>query len=316
MRRIRRRLLQFLFPPASDRWLSILRWGLGLQVLAYCLTTRMDWLLLFATNSSSLINRDLSEALLSSDSACVPRLGWLIMVGEHLGLPEVVTLNLSWWLLFAAGVSLLLGFFCRSSALLAWFLHLCAVKSGTLSSYGMDNFTTIGLFYLIIAPLPDRYSIDARIRNLPSKDRRMHGFFRRVLQLHLCISYFFGGLTKALGPAWWTGESLWRALTRVPFNNIPPELLASWGTVLPVLGIAVCLLETAYPIFIWPAKTRVIWLTAVVVMHMAIALTMGLYLFGMIMIVLNVSAFGTDLTREGARVGYNYARRRNHELGS
>ena len=35
-----------------------------------------------------------------------------------------------------------------------WFIHLCAVKSVNLMTYGVDNFTTIGLFYLMFAPLP------------------------------------------------------------------------------------------------------------------------------------------------------------------
>ncbi len=303
MRRLRERLVEFLFPTASDAWLSVLRCGLGLQVVAYCLTTRADWLLFYAANLGAFVNRDLAEALLSGESALVPRLGWLVTAGEHLGLSEVATLNLSWWLLFAAGVGLMIGFFCRGSAFLAWFLHLCAVKSGTLNSYGMDNFTTIGLFYLMVAPLPDRYSFDAKVRILTSKYPHLHGFFRRVLQLHLCVSYFFGGLMKALGPAWWTGESLWRALTRVPFNVVPPDFLAALGMVLPVLGIGICLLEIGYPIFIWLRKTRAIWLAAIIAMHVGIAFTMGLYLFSLIMIVLNLAAFATDLP------SFNYARR-------
>ena len=79
---------------------------------------------------------------------------------------------------------------------------------------GMDNFMTIGLFYLMLLPLPDRFSLDWRLRALRPKNPRLLGFWRRVLQLHLCLIYFFSGLTKCLGSGWWDGSNVWRALIR------------------------------------------------------------------------------------------------------
>jgi hypothetical protein len=162
-------------------------------------------------------------------------------------------------------------------------------------SYGADNFTTIGLFYLMVAPLPDKLALDHRIRKIPTKNSSRHGFHRRVLQLHLCFVYFFGGLDKCLGKGWWDGSSMWRALTRPPFDVISPETIASWGHLLPLAGICVCLIEIGYSFFIWSRKTRVIWLILVLGMHIGIGLTMGLYLFSLIMIVLNAAAFAPDL---------------------
>src|SRR5205823_8710264 len=101
--------------------------------------------------------------------------------------------------------------------------------------------------------------------------------------------------TKCLGAGWWTGDSVWRALTRPPFNIVPLSVIISWKVILPFIGIAVCLLETGYAIFIWPQKTRLIWLVSILGMHIAIGLTMGLYLFALIMIVLNLAAFGPTL---------------------
>jgi hypothetical protein len=63
----------------------------------------------------------------------------------------------------------------------------------------------------------------------------------------------------------------------------------------PVGGIVICLLEISYPIFIWDQRTRGIWLAAICAMHVAIGLTMGMYLFASIMIVLNIAAFGAGL---------------------
>ncbi len=289
-----RRLEKFLFPSRSDSWLTLLRLGLGLQLLFYALSLRGDWMALYSSGGKGLIRRELAEAILAADSPFIPRLGWLVNLGNFLGLGESVTLGCAWAGILIAACLLLLGLFSRSVAVSAWFLHLCAVKSGILFTYGMDSFTSIGLFYLMLAPLPDRFSLDCRLRHLPVKNPQLHGFFRRVLQLHLCLIYFFGGLTKCVGLGWWNGASLWRALTRPPFNVLPPEMILSWKHFLPLLGICVCLIETAYPFFIWWKKTRLFWLLLVCLMHVGIAITMRLHLFALIMIVLNLAAFAPE----------------------
>ena len=292
----RERILQFLFPAGSNTWLAVLRLGLGLQIILYALSLENDWTYLFAGTGSGLVSRSLGEAILSLESPFVPRLGWLIALGEHVGLSEQTVLSIAWVSLLGTGCSLLAGLFCRSSAILAWFLHLCAAKSGAFVSYGVDNFMTIGLFYLMLSPLPDRYSLDWRLRKSRPKDSQVLGFWRRVVQLHLCVIYFFSGLTKCLGSGWWDGTNIWRALTRPPFSIVPLEILVRWKYFLPVLGISICLIETGYPVFIWLKKTRMIWLICVLGMHIAIGLTMGMYLFALIMIILNAAAFGPGVS--------------------
>ena len=296
-------LIDFCFPTESDTWLAILRIGLGLEVILYALSLRDDWNYLFAGTGHGLISRNFGEAILSLESQLVPRLGWLVTLGAHVGLQEETGLSVAWFFLIAAGCCLLMGLASRFSAILAWFLHLCAAKSGGFVSYGVDNFMTIGLFYLMLSPLPDRYALDSRLRQLPPKDPQFIGFWHRVLQLHLCVIYFFTGLTKCLGSGWWDGSSVWRALIRPPFNVIDPEILVRWKYLFPVAGIFVCLLEIGYPFFIWHSKTRKIWLIGICTMHVGIGLTMGMYLFAFIMIILNVAAFGPDLIRtEHARI--------------
>ena len=168
------------------------------------------------------------------------------------------------------------------------------MKSTGGLTYGVDNFISIGLFYIVIAPLPDSWTADFRLRRSPRKDMRLQGFHRRILQLHFCLIYFFGGLTKCAGLGWWDGASIWRALIRPPFNLLPPEMLLGWKNLFPVLSISVCLLESGYPVFIWLRKTRTFWLLAIIMMHLAIGLVMGLYVFALVMITLNLAAFGPD----------------------
>lgn len=301
MRAVWKRLVDFFFPIQSDEWLTVLRIGLAIQVLLYCLSMWKDWNYLLAGTGRGLISRDLSETALAGESSLIPRLGWLVTIGSHFGLGEVAMLNAAWFFLVLAACFLLVGLFSRTAAILTWLLHLASVKSAVLLAYGMDDLTTIGLFYLVVSPLPDRFSLDHILRKATPKNPQLNGLLRRVLQIHLCIIYFFGGIVKLVGPGWWNGDSLWRALTHPPFNVISPDVLVEWRYFFPFVGMSVWLIEIAYPLLIWSNRTRNVWLFLVIGMHVAIGVTMGMYLFALVMIVLNLAAFGPNWSLARAR---------------
>jgi hypothetical protein len=286
------RFLGFLFPSESDAWLTVFRIGLGLQVTLYALFLRSDWHYLFASSGKGLVGREVGEAITSFESPLIPTFGWLVALGRNLNMSEETVLTIAWVCLLSAGCLLLLGLLCRPAAIVAWFVHLCAAESGGLLAYGADSFMTTALFYLMLSPLPDHYSFDHWVARTKPKSPQVLGFWRRVLQVHLCFVYFIGGLAKCLGNGWWDGSNLWRSLIRQPFNLVSPDILVRFKYALPVLGIAICLLEVSYPIFIWIKKTRLIWLICILAMHAAIGLMMGLYLFALVMIIMNVAAFG------------------------
>jgi hypothetical protein len=295
------RVLKFLFPPETDAWLAVLRIGLGLQTAAYALFLRGDWHYLFASSGKGLVGREVGEAITSFDSPLIPKLGWLVALGRSVNMSEETVLSVAWACLLSAGCFLLLGLFCRPAAIVAWFLHLCAAESGGLLAYGADNFMTTALFYLMLSPLPDRYSFDHWVVKTKPKNPQLLGFWRRVLQVHLCFVYFIGGLAKCLGNGWWNGSNLWRSLIRPSLNVVSPDILVRFKYALPALGISICLLEVSYPVFIWMKKTRRVWLVCILAMHAAIGLLMGLYLFALVMIVMNLAAFGTN-GRIGSRL--------------
>jgi hypothetical protein len=292
LRRWSKALMGFLFVPETDKWLAGLRIGLGLQTAVYALFLKSDWHYLFASTGKGLVSRQLGEAITSFDSPLIPKLGWLVALGGYVHVGEDAVLSIAWACLLCMGFMLLVGLFSRPAAIIAWFLHLCAAESGGLFAYGADNFMTTGLFYLMLSPLPDRYSFDHRLLKTELKNPQFLGFWRRVLQVHMCFVYFVGGLAKCLGSGWWDGSNLWRSLTRPPFDVLSPDILVRFKYALPILGISICLMEVGYPIFIWIRKTRLFWLVCILAMHAAIGLAMGMYLFALVMIVLNLAAFG------------------------
>src|SRR4029077_4579032 len=136
LRKLRCKLQRFLFPSEVDHWLTLLRIGLALQVLLYCLALRSDWIQLFAGEGRGLISRDLTEAIVSAEAVFTPRLGWIVAAGSYLGLDQYPTLWFVWWGLGGGSLCLLAGILCRSAAVLVWFLHLCTTNSAALFSYG------------------------------------------------------------------------------------------------------------------------------------------------------------------------------------
>jgi hypothetical protein len=292
-----RRIVTFLAPRDSSRWLTLLRIGLGVHVVAYALALRPDWYSLLSSGQSAVVSRDLQEALLSLDSPWIPRVGWLVTIGRHIDLSEHSVLNCIWWAIQISGYCIVIGLHGRLAAAAAWFFHLCVSESMYLFSYGADTFTTIGLFYLMLSPLPDALSIVPCSQDKLRDRSLLLGFWRRVLQIHLCLVYASSGMVKALGMDWWTGASLWRALTNPPIDIfMRATFLPHVAHLLPAFGIAVWLLELSYPIFIWNQQTRPILLAAIIIMHISIGVLMGMWWFASIMIILNFSAFGTDYT--------------------
>jgi len=68
-------------------------------------------------------------------------------------------------------------------------------------------------------------------------------------------------------------------------------MLMAWSTLI---------IETGYIFFVWPKKTRLLWVWATIALHVGIALTIGLVSFSVVMAVMTLSAFGFS-AEPGAR---------------
>ncbi|WP_344849970.1 hypothetical protein [Pedobacter jeongneungensis] len=212
------------------------------------------------------------------------------------GLNEAGSIILFKILYLFFSLSLALGFLTRLSALFLLILQITLAKGASLYTYGVDNFTTIALFYCMVFPLNRRFSIDSLIFKLkPTSISK----YRKILQIHLCFIYFFSGFEKALGENWWNGESIWKALTMPILGNHSYDFsfLATWSVLPTVIGWSVIVIELAYPFFIFRKSTSKYWLAMVVSMHIGILLFLNLYFFSAIMIILNISAF-LNLSKE------------------
>jgi hypothetical protein len=228
----------------------------------------------------------------------LPHLGDFVLRLQRLGLTadQAVYGILAVYVAVLGG--LLLGVATRATAVAAWGLHYLWIHAGGGMVYGMDVFTHIALFYLIWMPCGEAVTV-AALRRPPPADSVSAGVTRRMLQLHLCIVYLSAGVEKAMGIQWWNGEAMWRTLTMPTFRQFDFHWLA-WVPWLPMaLGWGTLVVEIGYCGAVWFRRTRAAWVAMALAMHLMIGVLMGMWLFGLIMMLLNLGAFGSELVAEG-----------------
>lgn len=190
-------------------------------------------------------------------------------------------------------VFLISGFFSRASALVLLILQIGWIKSSHFYAYGVDFFCSMSLFYLVLLPSDNYFSLkNALFKNINPTENLTP--FRRLMQIHLSWAYGISGLEKLLGYNWRNGESIWKAMHLPSFNNPFVEVINYLGQftwLFVISGWLVIFIELLYPLFINIRKTRKIWLFITILMHIFIALTLNLYFFSSIMIVWNITNF-------------------------
>lgn len=191
-------------------------------------------------------------------------------------------------------ILMFLGWRANLMAFFAWAIHMFFMHSSQLSAYGVAAFTNLALFFAVFSPInhaltPRRIRSGHSLSNVPTVWARVS---LRALQLHLCIVYLATGIEKMMGLEWWNGNAIWYSLMEEQFNQFDFRWLASVPLLAKIMGWSVLLLETGYPIFIWLKPTRKYWLLGILGLHTGIAIFMGLHLFALIMVLLNLCAFG------------------------
>lgn len=294
---------RFAFTPARAEPLAALRIGLALVLLGQAALIAPSWSELY-TRSGVVPD--------GFEMPGVPTLGGLTRLLAPTGLGETAIFAAVAGGYVLSLVALLLGLGTRIAAALCWVLHLMLLTTGDGTSYGADYLAHIFLFYLLWFPSGAALSLDRRLRRVPSGPSSSARFALRVVQVHLCIIYLTSGASKALSPAWWSGSAIWRAVMMPEYRQLDFSWLASHSWLAVVAGWAVLFVEISYAALIWPRATRRLWVLATTGLHLGIAVFMGLTVFGAVMIVFTVAAFGVSAEpRERGSAGLHRISRGN-----
>lgn len=192
----------------------------------------------------------------------------------------------------AAAILLTVGLATPLAAVVSLAALVSAANRAPLNTFGLDDTLGLLLIGLAVGPSGARLSLDNRLAG--SGEGRGAASVRanialRLIQVHLCVVYFFSGCGKLFGASWWEGTAIWGAAANVQYRTID----LTWMAGLPLLVNAITLVtlfwEVAYAALIWPRLTRPLFLALAVAVHLGIGLAMGMMEFGLAMLTANLA---------------------------
>lgn len=214
------------------------------------------------------------------------------------------------WLLWCMHIVALVVFFClmiglfsRTMAIAAFLLAVSyAHRVSPGAFFGLDKTNCMLALYLMLGPCGARYSVDSLRRARrgvstvvpPSTSANLA---IRLLQIHLCIVYFFSGLAKYTGENWHAGTAVWWALANYEYQSIDMTWLASHPVLIALASHVTVFWELTYGALVWNRFTRPLVLWMAVFIHGGIALFMGMITFGVAMIIANLSFLSPETVR-------------------
>lgn len=287
MKSISAKISFFFTAPLSPKPLGIFRLLIAGFALLQAALWYPDWHAFFG--EEGWIQWEISQALNESWRLHMSNIQSLV---QPLGLSAPQTVEIVFWLYIGSVFGLLVGWYTRVWAILTWAIHYVLLSTITTFVYGVDIFLHISMFYLMIMPASKALSLDVRQgRSSPTPSWAVT-LSIRVLQIHMCLAYVSAGFEKMLATDWWNGNVLWRSLIQPEFRQFDLTFLADYPFIAKILSWFTMVIETFYFIGMFLPKVRVLWLTGIISLHLGIGLFLGLWLFGLIMIFLSVSAFG------------------------
>jgi hypothetical protein len=277
----------FFLAPASARPLGVLRIGVCLVLLAQAFALKND--ILEFCSEAGYLQGPLADYL---SVANTPQIASLYeYLHKAFGVSEFSTIIAICLTYVVSLIFVATGLFTRPFAILAWISHWTITSTSLATTYGVDLFANVFLFYFMFVPIGDALSIDVVRRKIPPRASWQARLGLRVLQIHLCIAYLASGIEKGTGIQWWTGEVLSRVSQLPVYQAIDLSWVHQAPLIAMVAGWGTLLIEVGYCFFIWPKKTRMIWVLSIFSMHLGIIAFMGLHLFGAFMAVLTPALF-------------------------
>jgi hypothetical protein len=208
----------------------------------------------------------------------------------------------------------MIGFCTRITSVLTWLAAISYIQRSPPTLFGQDVMINIALIYLMIGPSGAALSVDRLIGRwwrafralraglpapmpVPQPPSVSANLALRLFQIHFCFIYLAAGTSKLLGSLWWDGTALWNILANYEFSPLRYQayydflrFLAEhrwlWEVFMTGGALFTLAVEIGFPFLVWVRKLRWICLAGAVALHTGIALSMGLNVFSMCMIVL------------------------------
>ena len=288
---------RFWFTPRRPEVLGLLRIATGVMLL-YCHIVLATQLTSFLGDSAWINNEtakhlhDNAFGIVDAGRSYLWYISNPLLLWVHQSLTIIVT------------AAFMIGLLTRITGPMAWILQLMYIHRLTGSLFGLDQIVTYCVMYLAFTPCGSVFSIDAWIRrkyyDKVASSRKLSWLFpdsvpsvaaniaTRLLQLHLCVIYLFGGLAKARGESWWDGTAVWYAVGNYEYQSLDMTWMSGYPRIVAALSNMTLFWEVFYCALIWPRLTRPLVLAVAIAVHGGIALFLGMATFGLMMIAANM----------------------------
>jgi hypothetical protein len=214
---------------------------------------------------------------------------------------------------------LTVGLFSRTTSVLTFLILVSYAHRADGMLFGLDQINGLLAMYLMVGPCGGAYSVDRLIRRRRNQSTAVEKIASanvaiRLIQLHMCVMYLFAGVGKLTGTEWWDGSAMFMSLVSYEYHpTFPPcdlTWMAAWPRTLELITHVTLVWEIFYVALIWPKLTRPIVLALAVIVHLGIALAMGMITFGVMMIIGNLAFVSpmvvrhveAKITKKGASV--------------
>jgi len=175
----------------------------------------------------------------------------------------------------------------------------------------------LAVLYLVVGPSGAALSVDRLIRKFVARRRAAlenlptpvfgppapqisANFALRLLQINVCLVYFISGLSKLKGDFWLSGNACWMVMANNEFSPVHSPLYMAviraicehrwlWELVITSFTYFTLAFEISFIYLIWNRRLRWIMIAAAVLLHLGIAICMGLVTFSLTMLVLVLS---------------------------
>ena len=217
---------------------------------------------------------------LLSNLSYLPHMEWIW--GEHGFLAQSLRnyqphpLRLHTDLIFAtlilSSACLTVGLATRLSGLLAAAGMAVLGSSGHFHSWGWTTVMPVLLLVVALSPAGNGWSVDAwwaarKGKVLPLVAPR---WTLRLLQVHVAVVYLAASWHRCNDRGWIEGEMVYAAFANGMYTRLPYVDPTPFKPIFTVLTYATELLEVTAPFLLWIRRTRVIWVFALMGLHVGL----------------------------------------------
>lgn len=192
--------------------------------------------------------------------------------------------------LFALGIlGLITGMGGRLSAIVTYLMFLSFASRLPLVFYGAIDILHTTLFFLMFLPAAGYRPWSAG--GVEERNRLVPSWAMRMLQLALCIVYFFAAMQKVRYNTWWNGTEILASLS-TRFGAFDFYWLSRYPLLVNLMTYGSWMSEVAFPFLVWNRATHRFSLIMIAGMHVGIWFLMNASLFSPAMLA-NLAAFLT-----------------------